>query len=101
MSQVDFGTSRYRSGHPYVFAYDISCPRRYRKVFRCLRYWRSDGQYSVHETWLSPSELHELSVELTALIDTEEDKLLAARLDTAGRQAQIFHPLLEKPNVIA
>jgi hypothetical protein len=35
---------------PYVFAYDICCDRRRRRVLKCLKQWRVDGQYSIHES---------------------------------------------------
>jgi CRISPR/Cas system-associated endoribonuclease Cas2 len=72
------------TGLPYLFAYDIPCNRRRRRVLRCLRRWRVDGQLSVHETWLRPVQARELAAELLDLVDREADKLLACRLDRRG-----------------
>ncbi len=66
---------------PYVFAYDICDDDRRKEVLRCLKRWRVDGQYSVHETWLRPFQMHDLSVELVGLINRKDDSLLVCRLD--------------------
>lgn len=84
MKQSHADSSR-RGEQPYVFAYDIACKRRWRRVFQCLRRWRVDGQLSVHETWLYPSQARELSSELLDLIDRKQDKLLVCRLDRRGQ----------------
>ena len=69
---------------PYLFAYDIACPRRARRVLRALRRWRIDGQLSVHETLLTPYQARDLSTELMELTDEKEDRLLACRLGRRG-----------------
>ncbi len=66
---------------PYVFAYDITNDERRKVVLKCLKRWRVDGQYSVHETWLRPFQMRDLSVELLDLIDRQDDSLLVCRLD--------------------
>jgi CRISPR-associated protein Cas2 len=75
-------TTQPREGdHPYVFAYDITNNDRRKAVLNCLKRWRVDGQYSVHETWLRPFQVRELSVELIGLIDRKQDRLFVCRLD--------------------
>jgi len=66
---------------PYVFAYDITDDDRRKAVLKCLKRWRVDGQYSVHETWLRSPQARELSVELCELIDRKKDSLVVCRLD--------------------
>ena len=66
--------------YPYVFAYDITDDDRRKEVLKCIKRWRLDGQYSVHETWLRPFQMRDLSVALTDLID-QNDSLLVCRLD--------------------
>lgn len=64
-----------------VIAYDISCNKRRGKVFKCLKKWRLDGQYSLFECLLSDKEAEELFLQLSALIDESEDALMLAWLD--------------------
>ena len=66
---------------PAIIAYDIVSDRRRRRVQRCLETWRLDGQYSVFECRLDWREAEELFLQLTALIDTDSDRLLLAWLD--------------------
>jgi len=96
--------ARRASDFPYVFAYDICSDERRRQVFKCLKRWRVDGQYSVHETWLRPFQMHDLAVELADLIDRKADSLLVCRLDQRKSEPiyqmllkQGASPLLGKP----
>ena len=83
------------SEFPYVFAYDICSDERRREVLRCLKRWRVDGQYSVHETWLRPFQMRDLAVELMDLIDREVDSLLLCRLDQR-KSAPVYKLLLKQ-----
>ena len=64
-----------------IIAYDISCNKRRGRVFRCLKSWSLDCQYSLFECQLSQREAEELFIQLSCLIDEEEDKLMLAWLD--------------------
>ena len=64
-----------------IIAYDIACNKRRRKVFRCLQAWSLDGQYSLFECQLSQREAEELFIQLSCLINEEEDTLMLAWLD--------------------
>ncbi|BBO79923.1 CRISPR-associated endonuclease Cas2 [Desulfosarcina ovata] len=66
---------------PIIIAYDITSNKRRRKLFRCLRSWKLDAQYSVFECLLTDDEAKELFLQLTNLMDLEEDSLLFTRLD--------------------
>ncbi len=66
---------------PVVIAYDISSNKRRRQVFNCLQTWQLDKQYSLFECLLTQSEADELFLQLTTLIDSDEDYLLLAWLD--------------------
>jgi CRISPR-associated endonuclease Cas2 len=88
----------------YVFAYDITSEKRRGGVLKCLKRWRVDGQYSVHETWLKSFQVRDLSGELLGLIDRDEDSLLVCRLSArhASPVFQVQHqkkaaPLAGKP----
>jgi len=78
-----------RLEQPYLFTYDIRCPRRGRQVLQCLRRWRVDGQLSVHETWLAPPQVRELATELVGLVDRATDSVVACRL-TQRRSRPIY-----------
>lgn len=69
---------------PWLFSYDMHCPRRARRVLRCLRKWRLDGQLSIHETWLKPQQAEDLAVELLELVDRRQDHLMLCRLRRFG-----------------
>lgn len=64
-----------------IIAYDISCNKRRRSVFRCLQAWSLDSQYSLFECQLTQSEAQELFIQLSTLINEDEDTLLLAWLD--------------------
>lgn len=66
---------------PVVIAYDITSDKRRRKLFRCLKSWKLDAQYSVFECMLTHSEAEELFLQLTDLMDLEEDVLMLTWLD--------------------
>lgn len=66
---------------PAVIAYDIVCDKRRRRVARCLRQWRLDGQYSLIECRLAEPEASELFLQLVGLIEEQEDCLLLAWMD--------------------
>ena len=72
---------------PAIIAYDIVSDKRRRRVFRCLQSWSLDAQYSVFECDLSWREAEELFIQLSDLIDPDEDTLMLAWLDKK-RKAQ-------------
>lgn len=88
--------------HPYLFAYDICSPARARPVLKILQRWRFDGQYSVHETWLTHAQAMRLTSELVPLVNTKEDALFLAKLNNRGtgpiwrlhNQEAMYSPLL-------
>lgn len=69
------------SRKPVVIAYDIANNKRRRRVARCLKTWRLDGQFSLFECRLTDTEAQELFLQLIDLIDTDEDHLLLAWMD--------------------
>lgn len=75
--------------NPAVIAYDISCNKRRRKVYRCLLSWSLDCQYSVFECNLSYREAEELFIQLSGLIDADEDSLLLAWLSSKQKAKAI------------
>ena len=69
---------------PAIIAYDITKNKRRRKLFRILKRWKLDAQYSVFECKLTEAEARELFLQLAELIDEKEDDLLLAWLDNSG-----------------
>lgn len=72
---------------PVVIAYDIVSNKRRRRLFKVLKQWKLDAQYSVFECRLTRPEAEELFLQLTGLLDENTDSLLLAWLDK-GREAR-------------
>lgn len=62
--------------HTYVVTYDISDPKRLRKVYRLMLGWGDHVQLSVFQCELNARELIELRFELTQHIRPTEDQVL-------------------------
>ncbi|MBK8219275.1 MAG: CRISPR-associated endonuclease Cas2 [Myxococcales bacterium] len=60
----------------FIVSYDVSHPKRLRKVFRVLRGFGDHVQLSVFRCELSARELVELRARLAAEIDHREDQVL-------------------------
>jgi CRISPR-associated protein Cas2 len=60
----------------FVVSYDISCPKRLRRVYRLMRGWGDHIQLSVFRCELNARELVELRSRLSALINNAEDQVL-------------------------
>lgn len=60
----------------FVVSYDISCPKRLRRVYRLMRGWGDHIQLSVFRCELNPRELVQLRSELAGIIHSFEDQVL-------------------------
>jgi CRISPR-associated protein Cas2 len=60
----------------FVVSYDISCPKRLRRVYRLMRGWGDHIQLSVFRCEMNARELVELRSRLSALINHAEDQVL-------------------------
>ena len=69
-----------------LVAYDIANPKRLAKVAKTCEDYGMRVQYSVFECHLEPAEFEELWLILLDLIDEEEDRLVAYRLDARSAQ---------------
>ena len=67
--------------HIAVIAYDIVGDARRRQEHRCLKAWGLASQYSLFECQLASREAEELFLQLTGLIDPQEDSLMLAWMD--------------------
>ena len=74
-----------------LIAYDIQKNSRRYRVRRCLQEWELASQYSVFECRLSAREAEELFLQLTNMIDEENDKLILVWMDKL-RNAKALTP---------
>jgi CRISPR-associated protein Cas2 len=73
----------------YIVTYDISDPKRLRKVFKACKNYGVHLQLSVFECDLTPAEKIDFESELRGLIDSKEDQVLFIGLgpsDTRGNR---------------
>ena len=69
----------------YFVVYDISFPRRYRKVFKTLKGYGEWVQLSVFQCRLTRIQYLELIAELDELIDHDEDHIVAIDVGLADK----------------
>lgn len=68
----------------YLVTYDVSCPKRWRRVFRLLHGYGDWVQLSVFRCRLDARRRKRMEQELGALIDSREDRLMIARIVERG-----------------
>ena len=73
--EIASGAARCDQHRTVVFAYDVRCSRRSFRVRRALQTVQTAAQYSVFETWLTPTERRDLLAELTSHMEMNEDRL--------------------------
>ena len=86
--------SRHRN--PWLVAYDISSPRRLRRVHACLVRHGLPVQYSVFLVHATAAELDTLLAELEALIHPAHDDVRAYRLPPELWHRAIGAPVLPR-----
>ncbi|KAI5911974.1 CRISPR-associated endonuclease Cas2 [Azoarcus sp. PA01] len=69
----------------FLAAYDVASPRRLATALARVRAYRTGGQKSVHEIFLTPAERHELLRDMSRLLEASEDRFLLLRLDPRAR----------------
>ena len=72
------------AGRDYLVAYDVSSPKRWRRVYRLLHGYGDWVQLSVFRCRLDPRRRRRMEQELRAVMETAEDRLLIARLEEDG-----------------
>lgn len=60
----------------FIVSYDVSCPKRLRRVYRVMRGWGDHIQLSVFRCELNPRELVELRSRLANEIHSGQDQVL-------------------------
>jgi CRISPR-associated protein Cas2 len=81
----------------YIVAYDISHPRRLRKVARTLEGYGTRLQLSVFECPLDGVRLAKAKAQLAEQINHEEDQVLFVALGPAAGDANLHIEALGKP----
>ena len=64
----------------YLICYDITDPKRLRRVHHAVRDWGLPIQFSVFEAELNANQLEQLIAKLTRLIEVTEDKIMIYQL---------------------
>jgi CRISPR-associated protein Cas2 len=73
----------------YLVSYDISHPKRLRRVARTLEGFGVRLQYSVFECPLDPMRLAKLKAELQDLVNHDEDQVLFVSLGPSAGDATL------------
>lgn len=74
----------------YLVSYDVSDPKRLRKVARALEGFGVRLQYSVFECPLDGIRLAKLKAELQSLLNHDEDQVLFVSLGPSANDATLF-----------
>lgn len=69
----------------YLAAYDISAPRRLRRVLGIVKDFATGGQKSAYECFLDKAEKHEILNRVLNSIDPHEDRFFLLRLKEKPR----------------
>ncbi|MHC1769407.1 MAG: CRISPR-associated endonuclease Cas2 [Verrucomicrobiia bacterium] len=81
----------------YVVSYDISNPKRLRKVARALEGFGVRLQYSVFECPLDEMRLARLKAELQGLLNHDEDQVLFVSLGPSANDATLIIEAMGMP----
>ena len=83
----------------YIVSYDISDPKRLRRVFKTLRNWGDHLQYSVFECQLNRTDLVRLRAQLTEIIHHDDDQVLFVDLGPSEGRGDRVITAMGKPYI--
>lgn len=93
--------------HLYIVAYDISAPRRWRKVFKLMNGYGAWVQLSVFQCRMNRRRQAELLAKLSSVIDHREDHVVLVDVGVADSTeprvtslGKPFHPLRREPVIV-
>lgn len=93
--------------HLYIISYDISEPKRWRRVFKCMKGYGEWLQLSVFQCRLSRMRMIRLEAELAEIINQREDHVLildlgpAENVDPGVRSlGKIFEPVTREAVIV-
>ena len=72
----------------YLVAYDIRCPKRWRKVYKIVQGYGDRVQLSIFRCWLSPTDREKLRWQLAKVLAPEDDLLVVGLCDRCIKRAQ-------------
>jgi len=78
--------------HAYLVTYDISDPKRWKKVYECMKNFGEHLQLSVFHCDLTPQRHVRLKASLESLVHHEEDQVLIVKL---GKSRPALNELIE------
>lgn len=81
----------------YIVSYDISDPKRLRRVFKTMRNWGDHLQYSVFECQLTRADLIRLRIQLAEIIHHNDDQILFVDLGPASGRGDRVITAMGKP----
>ena len=83
----------------YIITYDVSHPKRLRKVFKIMRGFGDHLQLSVFRADLSPKERMQLIMKLNPVLHHTEDQVLIIPVGPAGGELEKEIESLGRPYV--
>lgn len=84
----------------YIVSYDISDPKRLRRVAKTLESYGTRLQYSVFECPLDGLRLEKLKGDLWGIIHHETDQILFVSLGPASKDASLIIEALGQPYTV-
>lgn len=84
--------------HCYLVTYDISCPKRWRKIYDAMHVFGEHVQLSVFRCDLTGPRLVRMKTALDELIDHGEDQVIVARLGRSTAQTLDGIEVLGRPH---
>lgn len=66
--------------HVHLIAYDIACPKRYRKIYKAMKGHGDPLQYSVFRCELTDMELECLKMTLWPILNLSKDRVMIVDL---------------------
>ena len=81
----------------YLIFYDISEPRRLRKIHKLINAYAIGGQKSLYECWLTPNDLLKLKQNLVEQMEPLTDRVQIVQLDTQSKP--IFMGLASRQSI--
>lgn len=83
---------------PYLIGYDVSDPRRLRRVLQAVRTHALDGQKSFYTCWLTPGELRNMLSAIEQQLDPQADRALVLRLRADAVALNLGAAVLDDPD---
>ena len=80
----------------YVVAYDITDPKRLRRIHKVVKSYATGSQKSAFECFLTASEPSELISKSRSIIEETEDRLALIPVGTSTQLAQLYFDFIDR-----